>query len=514
MDDILQKKRHLIHQNENMSTEIHPEQQQVEPMDIYTYARAMILVPNKELANQVLRMAIPLCGGRSSVIWNGGESTTTTTTSHCNIEEEEDISMNHPSTSNLTSSSSSHIIRLGIVPGNLNAPEDYKPFRMTIQDPIQHPPLDIIITTPASIDRWGLNPKFIDFFADIQTLVIDEADMLFDGGFIRSLENVLLGFKRADRLDYSSYGIHRTQYILVAATVPDMGLKSVYAYIQKKFPRATRITMNGMHNARHYGLEYKTLWIEDETTTLVEDNNFKRKRMEKLIRLLKQEHQQHQQQQPLEGSMEGQHVERILEYQGLKDEKVMIFLNSAEDVDAVTKALIRANIPAVPYHAKIPLVDRVRYLDQFRRYIKGENKALSTIEKNKSESTIPIMVCTDLASRGLDIPDVTAVVQLQFAGNVVAHLHRMGRCGRAGNRNGRGIIFYGKQERELVSVIQDAERQQDRMTLQGDVSSDFDLPEDDVIDHVATDVGKIDEAFSRKRGFTKKRKKLEKKDIA
>ena len=65
----------------------------------------MILVPNKELANQVLRMAISLCGRRSSIIWNGGESGTTT--SHGNIEEEEDISINLPSISNL--SSSSHI---------------------------------------------------------------------------------------------------------------------------------------------------------------------------------------------------------------------------------------------------------------------------------------------------------------------------------------------------------------------------------------------------------------------
>ena len=114
------------------------------------------------------------------------------------------------------------------------------------------------------------------------------------------------------------------------------------------------------------------------------------------------------------------------------------------------------------------------------------------------------MVCTDLASRGLDVPGVTAIVQLQFAGNVVAHLHRMGRCGRAGNRNGRGIVFYGEKERELVEVVRDAEFQQERMMLEGDV----DEVEDEVVPEDAVPKGSVKNAFSRKRGFTKKRKKL------
>jgi superfamily II DNA/RNA helicase len=127
-------------------------------------------------------------------------------------------------------------------------------------------------------------------------------------------------------------------------------------------------------------------------------------------------------------------------------------------------------------------------LDRFRRYSPEE----------VSNDSIAVLVCTDLASRGLDVPGVTAVVQLQFAGNVVAHLHRMGRCGRAGNRNGRGIVFYGPKEQELVEVVQDAETQQERMVLEGDV--------DEIDEEVPN--GSVKSAFSRKRGFTKKRKKL------
>ena len=104
----------------------------------------------------------------------------------------------------------------------------------------------------------------------------------------------------------------------------------------------------------------------------------------------------------------------------------------------------RAGIDNVPYHAKIKLQERAENLDKYRRYSVG----------SENSDAVAVLVCTDLASRGLDVPGVTAVVQLQFAGNVVAHLHRMGRCGRAGNRNGRGIVFYGPKERELVEVVQ------------------------------------------------------------
>ena len=43
----------------------------------------------------------------------------------------------------------------------------------------------------------------------------------------------------------------------------------------------------------------------------------------------------------------------------------------------------------------------------------------------------------------------------------------MGRCGRAGNRNGRGVIFYGGVESALVHVVRDAEHQQETMVLKG-----------------------------------------------
>lgn len=449
IDDILQRKK-------KASAEGHDSLN-------YDYARAIVLVPNKELANQVVRMAVQLCGPRSLIWGSGGE-----------IFDDDDSS---------STVDDSDIVRLGILPGGLKSPDDYRPFRMGVMDPTNHPPLDIVITTPASLGPIALSPKNVDLFADVQTLVIDEADMLFDGGYLRQLENVLMGFRRADRLD-PSFDVAKTQHVLVAATLPDMGLKSVDAYIQKKFPYATSVTMSGMHNARHYGLKEKTTWIEDDQ----EELQVNKKRLERLVAMF-QKDSIHDDIHNFDDSVGV----------ALAGEKVMIFLNSVDDVDGATNALRRNGVEAVPFHAKIPLAERTSNLDRFRRFVSGSQSSENQ-PSNDESSVVPVLVCTDLAARGLDIPGVSAVVQLQFAGNVVTHLHRMGRCGRAGNRDGRGVIFYGGKESALVEVVREAEFQQDRMVLKG---NDIDFEEEGV--------GKVQDAFSRKRGFTRKRKKLKKK---
>eukprot|EP00536_Pseudo-nitzschia_multiseries_P002477 jgi/Psemu1/301408/fgenesh1_kg.33_\ len=231
-----------------------------------------------------------------------------------------------------------------------------------------------------------------------------------------------------------------------------------------------------MHNAKHYGLSQATKWYQVET---------KKERMERLADMLLTEED-----------------DAGEDSDGLKGEKTMVFLNSVDDVEGVHQALVQRGVNAVKYHAKISLNERAENLDRFRRYTNDGDGS------SNDDSAVPVLVCTDLASRGLDVPGVTAVVQLQFSGNVVSHLHRMGRCGRAGQRTGRGIVFYDEQEAELVEVVQEAEAQQERMQLEGQEVDDR-LEDDGTSgEDKAAQKGKVQKAFSRKRGFTKKRKKL------
>lgn len=75
-------------------------------------------------------------------------------------------------------------------------------------------------------------------------------------------------------------------------------------------------------------------------------------------------------------------------------------------------------------HGDIPPSERIETL---RKFTSGE---------------LRVLICTDLASRGLDIPDVSHVIQLDFASNAAQVLHRTGRTARAGaSGKGRKLRF-------------------------------------------------------------------------
>ena len=75
-------------------------------------------------------------------------------------------------------------------------------------------------------------------------------------------------------------------------------------------------------------------------------------------------------------------------------------------------------------HGDIPPSERIETL---RKFISGE---------------LRVLICTDLASRGLDIPYVSHVIQLDFAPNAAQVLHRTGRTARAGaSGKGRKMRF-------------------------------------------------------------------------
>jgi superfamily II DNA/RNA helicase len=152
----------------------------------YDYARAIILVPNKELAHQAARMAASICGGLDRCVVWGAEAL--------------GMDYNRLSTEDIPEE---EVVRLALLPGGLSAPQDFPPWRFATSTSPNHqrqPPPDLVFATPANLGPLALSPKHINLFADVSTLVVDEADMLLDGGYIRQLNNVLMGFRRADRL--------------------------------------------------------------------------------------------------------------------------------------------------------------------------------------------------------------------------------------------------------------------------------------------------------------------------
>jgi len=82
----------------------------------------------------------------------------------------------------------------------------------------------------------------------------------------------------------------------------------------------------------------------------------------------------------------------------------------------------------------------------------AQNQREVTMKRFK-EGKFQVLVATDVASRGLDIPDVELVIQLDPPKDTESYIHRSGRTARAG-KSGTCITFYNHKSIEFVDRIE------------------------------------------------------------
>jgi len=122
-------------------------------------------------------------------------------------------------------------------------------------------------------------------------------------------------------------------------------------------------------------------------------------------------------------------VKRSLEV--LRHRSLMIFAESKKQVDRICEVLQKAEIKNLPYYQDTGMQGRQTTLQLFL------------------SKELPVMVCTNIAARGLDTMDVDHVIQFEFAKNVVDYIHRVGRTGRMGQRSGMVTNFIRKADYDL-----------------------------------------------------------------
>jgi len=121
--------------------------------------------------------------------------------------------------------------------------------------------------------------------------------------------------------------------------------------------------------------------------------------------------------------------------------KTIIFCETKRKTDDITRKLRRDGWPAMSIHGDKSQQEREWVLKEFR-----SGKA-------------PILLATDVASRGLDIPDISFVVNYDYPHSGEDYIHRIGRTARA-SKTGTAYTFFtranGKNAAELVKVMQEA----------------------------------------------------------
>ena len=123
------------------------------------------------------------------------------------------------------------------------------------------------------------------------------------------------------------------------------------------------------------------------------------------------------------------------------DEKLLVFCGRKSTASDVASDLSRNDIPCESIHGDRDQQDRENALADFK------------------ESVIRILIATDVASRGLDVADITHVLNYDFPKDMEEYVHRVGRTGRAG-RSGVAISFLTRQDwskaPELIKILEDA----------------------------------------------------------
>ncbi len=102
--------------------------------------------------------------------------------------------------------------------------------------------------------------------------------------------------------------------------------------------------------------------------------------------------------------------------------RVLVFGRTKYGVEKLAKALSRKHIHAESIHGNKTYGARLRALDAFKR------------------GSVTALVATDVAARGLDIPDVSHVINYDLPGTYEDYVHRIGRTGRAANK-GTALTF-------------------------------------------------------------------------
>ncbi|TQF01000.1 MAG: DEAD/DEAH box helicase [Spiribacter salinus] len=224
---------------------------------------------------------------------------------------------------------------------------------------------DILIGTPGRIiDFYKQGVFSLD---NIEVCILDEADRMFDMGFIADI-----------------------RYLLRRMPPPDQRLNMLFSATLSE--RVRELAYEHMNEPESIKIESETITADRVRQTLYHVEN-----TEKIGLLL--------------GVLQQQDPTRTL-----------IFVNTKRDADRVTGYLMGNDIKAAVISGDIPQNKREQLLGKFQ------------------SGDLPILVATDVAARGLHIPEVSHVINYDLPQDAEDYVHRIGRTARAGAA-GEAISF-------------------------------------------------------------------------
>jgi ATP-dependent RNA helicase DeaD len=117
-----------------------------------------------------------------------------------------------------------------------------------------------------------------------------------------------------------------------------------------------------------------------------------------------------------------------------EDSRCLLFVKRRVDAANVSEKLAASGFAALPLSGDLPQAQRTRTLNAFRN------------------GTVRILVATDVAARGIDVPDIGSVIHVDPPADADTYTHRSGRTGRAG-RKGRSLLLVSPADQRRVKRV-------------------------------------------------------------
>ncbi|KAM6324646.1 putative ATP-dependent RNA helicase DDX28 [Podargus strigoides] len=258
----------------------------------------------------------------------------------------------------------------------------------------------VLLGTPGAL-REALRRRFLALGL-LRWIVLDEADALMDESFAEPLEEILAHAPvAAGAPGPAGPGEARTQIVVVGATFP-AGLTEVLGKFTDVGRFVTLTTQSLHHLPPHVQQKFVRLKGRDK--------------LPELLQLLKE--------------------------RSASSGAVLIFCNSASTVNWLGYMLDDHKIKHLRLQGQMSADARAGIFASFQ---KGD---------------VPVLVCTDLASRGLDTSSVQLVINYDFPDTLQDYLHRVGRVGRVGSKARGAVVSFvtHRWDVDLVRKIETAAR--------------------------------------------------------
>ncbi|KAK3995900.1 putative ATP-dependent RNA helicase mak-5 [Cladorrhinum sp. PSN332] len=279
---------------------------------------------------------------------------------------------------------------------------------------------DIIIGTPGRMwEVMSTGTSVLEALRGISFLVVDEADRLLKDGQFKEAEEIL---KALDRTVTNEDSDEEEEIDEDAKPTPKNGRQTLVfsatfnRALQQKLAGKARYNLAGAAESLEHLLkklnfrEPQPKFIDTNPVSQMADNL-----KEGLIHC---------------GDLEKDlYLYAVLLLQPMR--RALVFTNSINTVRRLTPFLQHLNLPAVALHSDMEQKARLRSLEKFRAPI--------------TNGASPILVATDVAARGLDIPNVDLIIHYHVPRSADDYVHRSGRTARA-EESGVSVLLCGPKE--------------------------------------------------------------------